>query len=75
MRQSPGGGELQIEILSHDGKPIAGYRAADCLPITGDNIDLPVSWKAVANLVGLDHSRVRFRFFLKNAKLSSFWVD
>ena len=64
-----------MELLSHDGKPIADCRAADCLPITGDGIDLPVSWKAGAKLVGLDHSRVRFRFSLKNAKLFSFWVD
>jgi hypothetical protein len=69
------GGELRVEILTHDGKPIASYRATDCLPISGDGIDLPVSWKAGAKLVGLDHSRVRFRFSLKNAKLFSFWVD
>ncbi len=46
-----------------------------CLSITSDGIDVPVSWKAGAKLVGLDHSRVRFRFSLKNAKLFSFWVD
>ena len=69
------GGELRVEVLTHDGKPISGYHAADCVPIDGDGIDLPVSWKATAKLVGLDHSQVRFRFQLKNAKLFSFWID
>ena len=69
------GGELRVEVLAHDGKPIADYRAADCLPITADGIDLAVSWKAGAKLAGLDDSRVRFRFFLRNAKLFSFWVE
>jgi len=69
------GGELRVGVLTHEGKPISGYRAADCVPIHGDGIDLPVSWKAKAKLVGLDHFQVRFRFQLKNAKLFSFWID
>ena len=69
------GGELRAEILTHDGKPMVDYRAVDCLPITADGIDLPVSWKAGAKLAGLDHSRIRFRFSMKNTKLFSFWID
>ncbi len=69
------GGELRVGVLTRNGKPISGYHAADCLPIDGDGIDLPVSWKAKAKLIGLDHSQVRFRFQLKNAKLFSFWID
>ncbi len=69
------GGELRVELLTHDGKPIAGHRAADCLPITGDGIDLPIAWKTRKKLIGLDHARIRIRFSLKNARLFSFWVD
>ncbi|MFP6692056.1 MAG: hypothetical protein VB875_03490, partial [Pirellulales bacterium] len=69
------GGELRVELLTHDGKPIAGHRAANCLPITGDGIDLPIAWKTRTKLVGLDHARIRLRFSLKNARLFSFWVD
>jgi len=45
-----------VEILTHDGKLIPGYSATDCVSIDGDSIDLPVSWKVKAKLVGLDHS-------------------
>ena len=69
------GGELRVEVLTHEGRPISGYQATNCVPIDGDGIDLPVSWKAKATLVGLDHSQVRLRFRLKNAKLFSFWID
>ena len=69
------GGELQVGILSEEGKPISGYHAANCVRIDGDSIDLPVAWEAKGKLVGLDHSHVRFRFKLKNAKLFSFWID
>ncbi len=69
------GGKLRVGVLTHDGKPISGYHAADCVPIDRDGIDLPVSWKARAKLISLDHSQVRFRFQLKNAKLFSFWID
>jgi hypothetical protein len=69
------GGEVRVEVVTHDGKPIPGYSVTDCVPIGGDGIDLPVSWKAKAKLVGLDHAQVRFRFRLNKAKLFSFWID
>jgi hypothetical protein len=69
------GGEVRVEVVTHDGKPIPGYSVTDCVPIGGDGIDMPVSWKAKAKLVGLDHAQVRFRFRLNKAKLFSFWID
>jgi hypothetical protein len=59
----------------HPWRPDEKIRFASSYAVSEDGIDLPVSWKAGAKLVGLDHSRVRFRFSLKNAKLFSFWVD
>jgi len=50
------GGKLYVGVLTHEGKQISGYHVADCVPIDGNGIDLPVSWKAKAILVGLDHS-------------------
>ena len=69
------GGELRVQVLTHDGKPIPGYHAADCVPIDGDSIDSTVSWKTMAELVGLDDSQVRFRFQLRDTKLFSFWIE
>ena len=69
------GGELRVEILTSDGKPITGYGTAECVATSGDGIDLPVAWNANPGLNGLGQSQVRFRFQLKNAGLFSFWID
>ena len=69
------GGELRVALIDQDGKPIAGRSATDCVPIHGDNIDLPVAWKTSPGLTGLDDSQIRFCFQLSNAKLFSFWID
>ena len=69
------GSRLRVGIVTRDGEPVPGYDMADCLLIEGDGIDLPVSWKGKASLADLDHSQVRFRFELKDAKLFSFWID
>ena len=68
-------GELRVGILTRDEQSISGYTPADSLPITGDSINLPVSWQAKEKLTNLNHSQVRFQFLLKNAKLFSFWID
>lgn len=69
------GGEVRVEVVDENGAPIAGCSRGDCSPIHGDHIRVPVQFKAGAP----DHSprenlfrfegRVRFRFYLKNAKL------
>lgn len=39
-------GALRIALKEADGRPIAGYDAADCLPITGDVTSHVVQWKS-----------------------------
>lgn len=61
------------EVLDEAGKPIAGYTADDCVPITGDSVDHEVQWKQ-AKLAALAGRPVKLRFHLVNAHLYSFWT-
>ena len=70
-----GGGEIRVAVLDEKRKPIAGYSVGGCKAITGDGIDRPVSWTGKTDLAGLQNSKVRLRFELRNAKLYSFWID
>ena len=38
-------GEMRVRLLDASGKPIPGFDAADCKPIQGDAVALPVEWK------------------------------
>lgn len=38
-------GSIRVELLDADGKPIPGYRAAECYEIYGDEIERTVVWK------------------------------
>lgn len=70
-----GGGQLRVGIARRNGEPIPEYRIADCMPIDGDGVDLPVAWKGKATLAGLELSQVRLQIELKDAKLYSFWIE
>ncbi|HOX38817.1 MAG TPA: PA14 domain-containing protein [Candidatus Brocadiia bacterium] len=61
------GGEARVAVLDESGKPIEGFAAADCAPISRDAISAPVRWKkAFAELNG---KTARLQFLLHNARL------
>jgi hypothetical protein len=70
-------GSVRIEIQDADGTPLAGFTAADCPEIIGDEIERVVAWKAAegkspADLGKLAGKPVRLRFILADADLFSF---
>lgn len=67
-------GALRVEMLDREGKPIRGFSAAECVPVSGDGTRLAVRWNG-ANLASLANSIVRFKFVLDRARLFSFWVS
>ena len=69
------GGALTVAVLDDRGAPLPGYSDAECRPVQGNGIDLPVSWKTGADLAGLAGSDVRLQFSLRNAKVFSFWLE
>jgi hypothetical protein len=54
-------GKLRCAILSPEGKPVAGFDYDDCIPFTGDDVNMVPVWKehALDELVG---KRIRLSF-------------
>ncbi|OAM89418.1 hypothetical protein OH491_14250 [Termitidicoccus mucosus] len=69
----PGGG-LLAEVLDASGEVINGYAKSDCLPVRANKTLVAVGWKGGRDLAALGDTPVRFRFYLSNGKLYSFWV-
>jgi hypothetical protein len=65
-------GSVRIEIQDPDGMPLAGFTAADCPVIIGDEIERVVAWKAGSDVASLAGKPVRLRFILADADLFSF---
>jgi len=69
-RVHPGIGELRVRLLDETGRPYSGFDWEDCLPIKGDRVDHPVSWKGEARI--LEGKPLRLEFRLKQATIYSF---
>jgi hypothetical protein len=66
-----GDGWVRAEILNKEGEVVKGYSRDDCTPLTGDHIDVRVSWDDADTLPGTD-GPLYIRFILRNASLFSF---
>ncbi len=66
-------GSIRIELQDLLGRPYPGFALQQCLPIRGDQIGGPVSWRdhgsSVAELAGRP---VRIKFQLTDADLYSY---
>ena len=68
-------GELKVEVLDADNKVIQGFSANDCKPLTVDSTIAQIRWKNKKDLSTLKSQSVRFKFYLTNGDLYSFWVS
>jgi hypothetical protein len=66
---------LRVEVLDREGRQLAGFSAAECVPIGGDNTRAPVRWAGTDDLSRLAGESVRFRFRLTGGSLYAFWVS
>ena len=67
---------LRVGVLRADGQPWAGYRAADCLPITADGTDLCTRRKDHAKPERPADQAVSLRFSLRRRTcFRSGWTD
>ena len=62
-------GEVRVEILDKDDRPIDGCSVEDCFPITGDHTRAMLTFKEGRGTFVRHTGTVKFRFYLKNAKL------
>jgi hypothetical protein len=68
-------GVLRVEIMDENNKVIAHFSAKNCEPIKTDKTLQAIQWKGVADLSSLKGKVVKFKFYLTNGKLYSFWVS
>ncbi len=68
------GGEIRVEILDAESQePILAYTKANCTPLGADSVRQAISWQ---DTTGVPRNQpVRLRFYLRNAKLYSFWTE
>jgi hypothetical protein len=69
------GGELRVEVLDANGKPIEPFSAKECLPLKGSETKQPVRWKSASTLQALIGKPVRLRFYVNGGSLYSYWVS
>ncbi len=70
------GGSIQVGFLSRDGRnPVEDMGPDDCTAITGDAVDVPVSWQAGSDVSALAGTDPRLDFRLRRAKIYSFWIE
>jgi hypothetical protein len=67
-------GELTVEVLDRNNRPIAPFTAENCPPISVNNTLQPVAWNGAKDLSALAGRPVKFRFHLRDGSLYSFWV-
>ena len=68
-------GELRVEVLDEEGRPIPRFSRAACEPVRGDGTRLLVTWRDAPPLTTLAGTPVRFRFFVTSGRLYAFWVS
>jgi hypothetical protein len=68
-------GELQVEVLGPDGKPIAPFTKQNCVPVRSGKTRQRVTWKTARDLARLRNRPVSLKFYSRNANLYSFWVS
>lgn len=68
-------GELRTEVLDENGQVIPSFSSANCVPISVDRTRQAIAWNGGRDLSVLRGRPVRFRFYLHNGALYSFWVS
>jgi hypothetical protein len=68
-------GELRVEVLDKEARPIPRFTKSDCIPVRADSTRAPVNWSSAADLSAVKGKVVRLRFHLTRGKLYAFWVS
>lgn len=66
-------GSLAVEVLDASGNVLPGFSKDNSVAFTGDSTHQEIRWNN-ADIGSLAGQPVRFRFYLKNGSLYSFWV-
>ena len=64
-----GRGEARVALLDAGGRPLPGFSAEDCRPVSADSFDHVVTWGEAGDLSVLAGEEVRVQFSLRQAAL------
>lgn len=67
-------GELRVEVLDVDGRPLAPFTRDNCRPVRSDGTRTAVSWNG-GSLAQVAGRPVKLRFWLNEGRLYSFWIS
>jgi hypothetical protein len=65
-------GQLRCEIRDAAGRPLPGFSLAECVPLYGDGIELPVAWKGGIDVGSLAGKPIVLHIELKDADLFAY---
>ncbi len=65
-------GQFRCEIRDAAGQPLPGFSLAECVPLYGDGIELPVAWKGGLDVGALAGKPVVLHIELKDADLFAY---
>lgn len=68
-------GDMKVEIINEDGSIIPGFSKNDCKSIAGNSVKKRVEWSNSSTLESLKNKKVRFKFYITNGEIFSFWVS
>jgi hypothetical protein len=68
-------GELRVELLDQNGKVIEPFTKENCVVFSTDKTRAEIRWNGAEDISVLRDKPVRFRFYLRNGSLFSFWVS
>jgi len=69
------GGALTVEVQDEQGRPLPGFAATDCTPVTGDSLRHQVRWGDRRGDDSWRERPVHLRFHLRDAALYGFAFD
>ena len=69
-----GSGSIKVEILTRDWKPVSGFTADECLPVTGNNLAHRVAWKGKQDMAELAGREIRIKFVMADARIHAFYL-
>ena len=68
------GGEVRVEVVGKDGKPIRGFDLSSSVRLRDDDVDQSVEWRDEADWRQLVGKTVSLRIQLRRADLYAFWT-
>ena len=67
-----GGGSVLVELLDEKGQPLPGYSQSDAIPVVGNSVNMPVTWKGGTDVSEMAGRAVRLRFSMQDCQLYAF---